>query len=288
MSAEPRLTVALTVDHDAISDSVRRGDSPVKFSHAEFGPRVGVEPDPRAARARAASRRPGSCPATPSTTFPDDTDADRRGRARGRLPRLVPRGLRRARRRGAARRPGAVDRGRPRADGRRADRLPRAVLVARVPRRSSLVEAAGLRLRQLADVGRLPAPPRAPRRPPLPSRTARPGDAESGLVEVPVYWALDDWPYFEPGPSRDGLSAPSTVLEIWTRGAPLRPRARPGRPGDGHGPSRVHRARPPDGDARARSSPRRSRCPASSSNGWTPYVSRWLGGALRPPAPAPG
>ncbi len=30
----PRLTVAITVDHDAISDSVRRGDSPVKFSHA--------------------------------------------------------------------------------------------------------------------------------------------------------------------------------------------------------------------------------------------------------------
>ena len=42
MSAEPRLTVALTVDHDAISDSVRRGDPPVKFSHGEFGPRVGV------------------------------------------------------------------------------------------------------------------------------------------------------------------------------------------------------------------------------------------------------
>src|SRR4029079_10522282 len=37
-----RLTVALTFDHDAISDSVRRGDPPVKFSHAEFGPRVGL------------------------------------------------------------------------------------------------------------------------------------------------------------------------------------------------------------------------------------------------------
>jgi peptidoglycan/xylan/chitin deacetylase (PgdA/CDA1 family) len=40
---------------------------------------------------------------------------------------------------------------------------------------------------------------------------------ESGLVEVPVYWALDDWPLFEPaGGGRDGLSAPSRVLEIWT------------------------------------------------------------------------
>jgi peptidoglycan/xylan/chitin deacetylase (PgdA/CDA1 family) len=38
---------------------------------------------------------------------------------------------------------------------------------------------------------------------------------ESALVEVPVYWAMDDWPHFEPGPSRDGLSAPSKVLEIW-------------------------------------------------------------------------
>ena len=37
-----RLTVALTVDHDALSDGVRRGDSVVKLSHAEFGPRVGT------------------------------------------------------------------------------------------------------------------------------------------------------------------------------------------------------------------------------------------------------
>ncbi len=38
----PRLTVALTFDHDSISDGVRRGDSPVKLSHAEFGVRVGA------------------------------------------------------------------------------------------------------------------------------------------------------------------------------------------------------------------------------------------------------
>ena len=38
---------------------------------------------------------------------------------------------------------------------------------------------------------------------------------ETALVEVPVYWALDDWPQFEPGPSRDGLAPPSKVLEIW-------------------------------------------------------------------------
>ena len=42
----------------------------------------------------------------------------------------------------------------------------------------------------------------------------------------PVYWAMDDWPHFEPGPGRSGLAAPSAVLEIWTGGAALRPRAR--------------------------------------------------------------
>ena len=40
--------------------------------------------------------------------------------------------------------------------------------------------------------------------------------AEGTLVQVPVYWAMDDWPYFEPGQGRDALSAPSRVLEIWT------------------------------------------------------------------------
>jgi len=41
---------------------------------------------------------------------------------------------------------------------------------------------------------------------------------EGALVEVPVTWALDDWPHFEPSAEtgRDGLSAPSKVLEIWT------------------------------------------------------------------------
>jgi peptidoglycan/xylan/chitin deacetylase (PgdA/CDA1 family) len=38
----PRLTVALTFDHDALSDGIRRGDPPVKLSHGEFGPRIGA------------------------------------------------------------------------------------------------------------------------------------------------------------------------------------------------------------------------------------------------------
>src|SRR5262245_27093595 len=41
-TASPRLTVALTVDSDFISDAVRRGDPPVKLSHGEFGARVGL------------------------------------------------------------------------------------------------------------------------------------------------------------------------------------------------------------------------------------------------------
>src|SRR4029078_5991927 len=41
---------------------------------------------------------------------------------------------------------------------------------------------------------------------------------ESALVEVPISWARNDWPHFESsaGGDRDGLSAPSKVLEIWT------------------------------------------------------------------------
>ncbi len=39
---EPRLTVALTFDHDAIASEVDRGDGPAAVSRGEFGPRVGV------------------------------------------------------------------------------------------------------------------------------------------------------------------------------------------------------------------------------------------------------
>ena len=36
------------------------------------------------------------------------------------------------------------------------------------------------------------------------------------LVEVPISWALDDWPHFEPGERGTGpMSAPSKVEEIW-------------------------------------------------------------------------
>src|SRR5258705_10175191 len=70
----PRLTVALTFDHDAISDSVRRADPPVKFSHAEFGPRVGAK---RILTLLQARDIPATwfVPAHTLTTFTDDTAA---------------------------------------------------------------------------------------------------------------------------------------------------------------------------------------------------------------------
>jgi peptidoglycan/xylan/chitin deacetylase (PgdA/CDA1 family) len=38
----------------------------------------------------------------------------------------------------------------------------------------------------------------------------------TGLVEMPVYWGLDDFPPFESVPGRNpGLRAPSAVLEVW-------------------------------------------------------------------------
>lgn len=72
--ATPRLTVALTFDHDSISDSVRRADPPVKMSHGEFGVRVGA---PRIL-ALLAERRIVSTwfvPGHTLVTFPESTDA---------------------------------------------------------------------------------------------------------------------------------------------------------------------------------------------------------------------
>ena len=79
----PRLTVALTFDHDAISDSVRRGDPPVKLSHGEFGPRVGV---PRILELLAAQSIPSTwfVPGHTLVTFPESVRRDRRRRPRAR------------------------------------------------------------------------------------------------------------------------------------------------------------------------------------------------------------
>lgn len=209
----PRLTVALTFDHDAISDGVRRGDPPVKLSHAEFGPRVGV---PRILELLAREAIPSSwfVPGHSLETFPENTEAivagghelaahgwyheDFATLARDEQREILER----------SRDALAAAWGRPPAGFR-------APYWALAPDTLELVEATGYAYDSSLMAGDF-----------LPYRV-RHGDRhsvadgtswgrEGRLVEVPVYWALDDWPHFEPGPSRAGLAAPSHVLEIWT------------------------------------------------------------------------
>ena len=211
-STAPRLTVALTFDGDAISDSVRRGDSPVKFSHGEFGARVGI---PRILEVldREAIPTTWYMPGHTIETFPEAIQAIVGGGHELACHGWFHEDFSEI---GAAEQQAILERaiaavvtvtGAPPA-GHRAPywALSRDTL--------GLVEAVGFRYDSslMADDYRL--------------YRIRQGDrhsVESGtlfgtpsaLVEVPIYWALDDWPYFEPGPGRDGLSAPSRVLEIW-------------------------------------------------------------------------
>ncbi|HSL32388.1 MAG TPA: polysaccharide deacetylase [Candidatus Limnocylindrales bacterium] len=202
----PRLTVALTFDHDAISDSVRRGDPPVKLSHAEFGPRVGA---PRILEllARHGITSTWFVPGHTLEAFPDSTAAILAGGHElashgwyhedfAELSAGAQRDILRQSFEALERAAGVPP------TGWRAPywSLGRQTL--------ELVAAAGFRYDSslMFDdyrVSRVPA-----------------GLAGSAgeLVEVPVYWALDDWPLFEPAPERgrDGLAAPSKVLEIWT------------------------------------------------------------------------
>lgn len=215
MTDLPRLTVALTFDHDSISDGVRRGDPPVTLSHAEFGVRVGA---PRILELLAARGIASTwfVPGHTLVTFPESTAAILAGgheiACHGWFHEDVAELTRDEERTMIERCADAVERvsgARPR--GWRAPywSLGAASL--------GLIEAAGFVYESslMADDYR-------------PYR-ARQGDRhsvgegsrfgrEGALVEVPVSWALDDWPHFEPSASgdRDGLSAPSKVLEIWT------------------------------------------------------------------------
>ena len=209
----PRLSVAVTIDHDAISDSIRRGDPPVKLSHGEFGPRVGIK---RILAMLAERGIPGTffVPGHSLTTFADDTEAILAGghelachgwfhedfadlgvdEARDVLGRSVE----------AVR---AVTGAAP--AGFRAPYWSLGLATL------GLVQAAGFVYDSslMADDYR-PYRIRHGDRHSLSDGTTwgEPGS----LVEVPVYWAMDDWPHFEPGAGRPGLSAPSAVLEIWT------------------------------------------------------------------------
>jgi peptidoglycan/xylan/chitin deacetylase (PgdA/CDA1 family) len=209
----PRLTVALTFDHDSLSDGIRRGESPVKLSHAEFGHRVGV---PRILELLEKERIPSTwfVPGWTLEAFPDDTAAILAGghelachgwyhedfseleasEQRAILDRSVE----------AVRRVTSAP-----PEGFRA---PYWALGAET---LDLVADAGFRYDSslMADDYRPYRVRRGDQHSVTEGSTFGP---EGPLLEVPVYWAMDDWPHFELGEARDGLAAPSKVLEIWT------------------------------------------------------------------------
>jgi peptidoglycan-N-acetylglucosamine deacetylase len=215
MTDLPRLTVALTFDHDSISDGVRRGDSPVKMSHAEFGVRVGA---PRILELLAARGITSTwfVPGHTLVTFPESTQAILAGghelACHGwfheDFAQVQPVQEREIVER-CARAVADVAGGRPK--GWRAPYWSlgqwslQAVRDAGFAYDSSLMaddyrlHRVRLEDRHSVDEGSQFGP-------------------ESDLVEVPISWSLDDWPHFEPSAEtgRDGLSAPSKVLEIWT------------------------------------------------------------------------
>lgn len=212
-TSAPRLTVAITVDHDALSDSVRRGDPPVKFSHAEFGPRVGAK------RILAMLEQHGISatwfvPGHSLTTFTDDTEAILAGGhelachgwfhedfaelSDEQQQAVLVRSIEAAR---------AVSGASPAGF--------RAPYWSLGPRTTEHVLAAGFRYDSslMADDYRLYRVRHGDRHSTADGTTFGP---QSALVEVPVYWGMDDWPFFEPGPGKQGLTPPSHVLEIWT------------------------------------------------------------------------
>lgn len=212
-SSEPRLTVALTFDHDAISDSVRRADSTVKLSHAEFGPRVGV---PRILELLERESIPSTwfVPGSSLVTFLNNTEAIMAGGHE-----LACHGMYHE------------DFSELDADAQRQildSSIQAVVRVTGAPPQGfrapywklgsetlELVEDAGFVYDSslMADDYRPYRVRRGDRHSVEEGSTFGP---EGNLVEIPVYWTLDEWALFEPGPGSDGLASPSKVLEIWT------------------------------------------------------------------------
>ncbi len=213
--AHPRLTVALTFDHDGIASEVRRGEGPTGISRGEFGPRVGV------GRILGLLEREG----IPSTwfvpghtveTFPASVaavvDAGHELACHGWLHEdlatleadaqrvVLERSIESLTRAAGGIRPVGF-------------RAPYWSLGAET---LGIVESLGFRYDsslmdddthlhhvRMGDVHDAAAGV---------SRLGR----EGRLVEVPISWALDDWPHFEPSTAAVGpMSAPSKVLEIW-------------------------------------------------------------------------
>ncbi len=213
MPDSPRLTVALTFDHDAISDSVRRGDSPVKFSHAEFGPRVGL---PRIIEllGREGIASTWFVPGHSLETFPANTEAILAGGHE-----LACHGW------------FHEDFSELSADdqaavlGRSVEAVRLATGAAPKGFRAPYWALGRESLGHILEAGftydsSLMADDYRPYRIRLDDQhSVEHGTTfgtESALIEVPVYWTLDDWPLFEPGDNgRDAMRPPSQVLEIW-------------------------------------------------------------------------
>ncbi len=211
--AAPRLTVALTFDHDAISSEVDRGDGPVLISRGEFGPRVGA-PRILALLERRGIRSTWFVPGHTVVTFPESVAAvvaaghelGCHGWAHEDLATLTAETERDVmeRSRDAVGRVGGV-----------APRGFRAPYWSLSERSLELAAELGFRYDSslMADDIRLYRVRRGDVHDRAGSRLGAPGR----LIEVPIGWALDDWPHFEPGRTGVGpMSAPSKVLEIWT------------------------------------------------------------------------
>jgi peptidoglycan/xylan/chitin deacetylase (PgdA/CDA1 family) len=215
MADLPRLTVALTFDHDSISDGVRRGDSPVKLSHAEFGVRVGA---PRILALLAERAIPSTwfVPGHTLETFPASTEAILAGGHElachgwfhedfATVPRDEEREI-------LERCAAAVERvGGTRPKGWRAPYWSLGASSLELITAAGFVYDSSL----MADDYRLYRVRQGDRHSMTEGSRFGP---EGPLIEVPISWSLDDWPHFEPSSDtgRDGLSAPSKVLEIWT------------------------------------------------------------------------
>ncbi len=208
----PTLTVALTFDHDAISSEVDRSGGPVLISRGEFGPRVGV---PRILRLLERRRIPATffVPGHTAATFPGSVEdivaagheIGCHGWVHEDLAQLDPADERDVMTRSRdviAEAAGMPPRGF------------RAPYWSLSPRTLDLAVELGFMYDSslMADDVHLYRVRRGDVHDRERSRLGEPGR----LVEVPISWALDDWPHFEPGRTGVGpLSAPSKVVEIW-------------------------------------------------------------------------
>lgn len=210
-----RLTVALTFDHDGVASEVRRGEGPTGISRGEFGPRVGVG---RILGLLERESVPSTwfVPGHTVETFPASVaavvDAGHELACHGWLHEDLAALAAAAQRAILERSIEALTRG---AGGSRPVGF-RAPYWSLGPETLSVVESLGfsydsslmdddthLHRVRIGDVHDAAA------------GVSRLGQ-DGRLVEVPISWALDDWPHFEPSAAGVGpMSAPSKVLEIW-------------------------------------------------------------------------